>query len=286
MPTPLLLPLFSLACLAQPVPTEPVVESATWPTSNTLRAPELDGGRLVLPGEPPPVLPIIALDPGHGVLGDDGAMANPGMETADCSAEEAFTLAVAEDLAQRLRATGHFEVILLRDVSAGPPYPDRWTQAEARGAAVLLSIHSDSRGNSSPVTVGERTCPQLADEEGFTVLFSMEGDDAMDARRGGLARALSAEMRGRGFPAYDGEWYGDQYDHDEVAGVFIDGRGLAMLRRPPMPSVILETHHAWHPDEWARWQEEPTRVAFAYAVARGLQHWLGEHGAPPEPATD
>ena len=39
-----------------------------------------------------------------------------------------------------------------------------------------------------------------------------------------------------------------------------------MLRRPAMPSVIIETHHAWHPDEWARWQEENTRLAFAFAV--------------------
>lgn len=271
----------SLAQDAPPVPSAELSLPPAWPAAGALRVPEAEGGVPVLVG-PPPERPLrVALDPGHGVRGETTAVTNPGMDTADCTSEHVFTLELARDLARRLEGTGAFEVILLREEAAGPAYPDRWEAAEAAGAEVFLSLHSDSRGEASFVELGERRCPQRALEPGFSVLFSMEGDDAMDRRRGELARALSATLRGIGLPAYDGADYGTAYTADAVPGVFIDGRGLAMLRRPAMPSVIVETHHAWHPEEWARWQEEETRLAFAAATAQALLHWAREHRPAP-----
>lgn len=287
MPSLLLLSLLSLASAQEAAPEAPPAPSpelalpASWPAAGALVLPEAEGGIPALPG-PPPARPLrVALDPGHGVRGDTTEVTNPGMDTADCTSEHVFTLDLARDLGRRLEGTGAFEVILLREAAAGPAYPDRWEAAEAAGAEVFLSLHSDSRGEASMVELEGRRCPQRAQEPGFSVLFSMEGDETMDARRGELARALSATLRGIGLPAYDGADYGTAYTADPVPGVFIDGRGLAMLRRPPMPSVIVETHHAWHPEEWARWQEEETRLAFAAATAEALLHWAREHRAGP-----
>jgi len=77
-------------------------------------------------------------------------------------------------------------------------------------------------------------------------------------------------MAGAGFLPYGGADYAGLYDLDPVPGVFLDRRVLYMLRRPTMPSVILETHHGLDAEERARWEEERTREAFADAVAAAL----------------
>lgn len=45
------------------------------------------------------------------------------------------------------------------------------------------------------------------------------------------------------------------------------------LRRPAMPSVIIETHHAWDPEEAAAWQQAETWDRLVQALDVALQDW-------------
>jgi N-acetylmuramoyl-L-alanine amidase len=62
------------------------------------------------------------------------------------------------------------------------------------------------------------------------------------------------------------------------AGVFIDrhvpGARIFMLRRPAVPSVIVETHHGLDLAEVEQWKEPSTRERFADALAAGLAEAL------------
>ena len=58
----------------------------------------------------------------------------------------------------------------------------------------------------------------------------------------------------------------------------------AMLRRPRIPSVIIETHHALDFEEVARWREERTLEAFAAAVAQGVVDAFAPPPSAPPPA--
>ena len=65
------------------------------------------------------------------------------------------------------------------------------------------------------------------------------------------------------------------YDPDATqGGVFIDRRPrrqrVYVLRKPRIPSVIIETHHALDFAENARWTEDRTLATFAAAVEAGL----------------
>jgi N-acetylmuramoyl-L-alanine amidase len=53
-----------------------------------------------------------------------------------------------------------------------------------------------------------------------------------------------------------------------------------MLRRPRVPSVIIETHHALDFEEAERWKEPRTLEAFAAAVAQGLVDGLAGPASP------
>jgi len=248
--------LLLLAPLALASPTWPGADAVLTPP--TLSVPEGFGVRRV------------ALDPGHG--NPD----NSGLESADCTPEEDFTRALGTHFRDALVATGHFEVLDLRDADPGAAYRARIDAAATWGAEVLISLHADSRGTAVPTSVeGRGTCPQNAAEPGFSVLFSDEGTEDQVAPRRSLARAVATRMSELGLPAYDGTDYRSAYDADTTPGVFLDRRGLFMLRRPTMPSIILETHHAWHPEEWARWQEESTRDAAALTLAQAIVDVLG-----------
>ena len=62
------------------------------------------------------------------------------------------------------------------------------------------------------------------------------------------------------------------------------GQRIFVLRKPPMPSVIIETHHALDFEEVARWREERTLESFAAAVTQGMVDALATPpSAPPPP---
>lgn len=206
----------------------------------------------------------VYVDAGHGTADNTGA------RTAWCEREADVVLSLAEDLAARLEGTGAFDVRVSRDGEAGPSYAARLADATAWRAEALLSLHLDARGDAwSWTPASGETCWRNESIPGFSVLVADRGEAALVERRLDLARSLATHLGAAGFRAYD--WgYGAQYDTDPTIGVYLDRRVLFMLRRPTMPSVIVETHHGLDLEERARWQEERTRAAFATAVAAAL----------------
>ncbi len=212
----------------------------------------------------------IYLDAGHGAPG------NEGNASVTCEPEEAYTLRVAGELARRLEATGHFRVKLSRAGKQRPSYQERLAEAERWGAALFVSLHSDARGEGVAWRpVPERECARNDTAPGYSVLYADDTAEPLLSRRLRLARALARRMEGAGFFPYGGEDYVGLYAPDaEQPGTFVSrhapGRRIFVLRKPSMPSVIIETHHAWDFEEEARWREPRTLEAFSAAVAQGL----------------
>ncbi|WP_163988416.1 N-acetylmuramoyl-L-alanine amidase family protein [Pyxidicoccus caerfyrddinensis] len=224
----------------------------------------------------------IYLDAGHGAVG------NTGNRSVTCEDEEAFTLRVAEDLAGRLEATGHFRVRLSRKPGERVPYPSRLNAARSWNAHALLSLHSDARGMALPWEPAPgQQCYRQDASPGFSVLWSEEANTPLQARRALLARALARSLGRAGFRSYDGVDYTGLYAPDAAQpGVFVarpnepTHRRIFVLRRPTIPSVIIETHHALDFEEAARWREERTLEAFSAAVAQGLVDALAPAPGP------
>ncbi|MCB9684019.1 MAG: N-acetylmuramoyl-L-alanine amidase [Alphaproteobacteria bacterium] len=266
---------FLLACTApppEPLPARPGL--IVPPPAAEARWPQL--------GAPirrdPPVFPegfgqhVVMVDPGHGTGGNQGAI------SCWCTEESAYTLRASRALAEALEATGHFRVLLARHDEHGPSYRSRIAAAVAGGAEALLGIHADVRGEPAPWEPSPGlSCRRMTTGPGFSVLWSRRAPTVAraDGRRD-LARALARRLAAAGPLPYDGADYEGLYETDtEVPGVFRDLRGLLMLYEPPIPAVIVETHHALDPAEVARWSEPETEAAFADAVAGALIEVLG-----------
>lgn len=219
----------------------------------------------------------VFIDAGHG------AEDNAGVASVTCEQEMDFTLRAAEDLARRLEATGHFRARVSRKAGEAVSYPRRLKDAATWGAEVIVSLHADARGvahawEASPGTV----CFRNDETPGFSVLYSDRGGPSLNAARQSLARAVARRMALAGLAAYDGRDYPGLYLDDHAqAGAFIDRRYLYVLRKPSVPSVIVETHHFLDLEEAARWHEPRTLEAFAAAVEGALVEALSPRPAAP-----
>ena len=87
-------------------------------------------------------------------------------------------------------------------------------------------------------------------------------------------RSIALTMAQTGMRPYNGWDYQGLYDADAVPGGFVDRhvprRRVWMLKKPTVPSVIVETHHALDLQERARWDEPATLEVFGAAIAAAL----------------
>jgi N-acetylmuramoyl-L-alanine amidase len=210
----------------------------------------------------------IAIDAGHG------APNNNGNHGCFCHAEMGHTLVSAKHVAFVLSALG-FEVKLLRGDSQTPRYLKRIQQAEAFKADVIVSFHSDVRGEAfewEPYGPGI-SCWRNDDARGFAILWSEDGEPNVVSKRQQFGRLMGSALTQAGFPAYSGEDYGYLYRQDpvELSG-FIDIRprkkSVYFLRASKIPTLIIETHHALDPLEVLRFEETKTLDVMAYAIAQ------------------
>ncbi|WP_437510172.1 N-acetylmuramoyl-L-alanine amidase family protein [Sorangium sp. So ce1099] len=236
------------------------------------------GARVVAPSALfPPDFGVrrIYLDAGHGAPGNTGNL------SCFCVEEQDFTLSAARALAERLNATGRFEARVGRTGDRPLPYQERAADAARWRAEAFVSLHSDVRGRIETWSPAPgRTCPLSLAAPGFAVLWSDEGDPALCALRLALARAFARRMEEAGLMPYRGAAYSGLYEPDAAQpGVFVDrhppDQRIFVLRRPSMPSVLIETHHALDAREAARWTEPATLDAFAAAAAAALADTLG-----------
>ena len=239
------------------------VPAPSWPASSEaltlLPLPVARGARV----------PTVYLSAGHANgPGKDGNTGVYGQIEAEVN------LATMNQLAAALEATRHFRVVRSRQGDERPSYAQRVAHAAREGADVFIELHTDSRGDTYPHRRrDDGTWLYRADDDvGFSVLYSDRGELASGRRD--LARHLSDALADAGFPPYPGCHYEGLYDHGPVPGSFVDRRGLFMLRRPTMPSVIIETHNAKDVGASDRWEEERTHTAFARALIVGLTRLL------------
>lgn len=204
---------------------------------------------------------------GHGNGGRDGNTGVFGQK------ESEVTLDIALRLELALEATADFEVSLGRAANERPSYDTRLERLVASGALLMIELHTDSRPEFTYAWTNPSGETVLRNDHapGFSVLYNEASALGPERRR--LAIALATELAGVGLQPYVGG-YGDRYTSTDVAGVYIDRRGLKMLREPRVPSVIIETHHALDPEEAKQWQAQPMHDLLASGVSRGLRAWF------------
>lgn len=188
----------------------------------------------------------IVLDPGHGGT-DPGAIG--GVLKIK---EKDVNLAIARLVRRHLAEEGA-EVVMTREGDSYPTLAERYTLANSLSAAAFVSIHANSNTSSSVY--------------GTATYYNNENRTAEETEaRQKLARLIQEEalkIPGRkAFGANDGIW--------------VDSRGLAVLRGTVMPSVLVETAFLSNAAEEQLLNDPAFQEEMARAIARGVIRYFTE----------
>ena len=234
----------------------------------------------IRPSTPPPPARrrIVALDPGHGG-------ADPGTIGINGVLEKEVTLDLAERLRRLIEATGRYDVVLTRDKDVFVSLRDRMEAARRSNAALFISIHADSLGDS-----------RLRGASVYTL-----SDDASDSE---AARLAQKENRADVIAGTD------LSEHDQmVASILIDlaqrntnnksiefadvltteladvtalvrntrrFAGFVVLKSPDVPSVLLELGYLSNPTDAANLARPEYRDKLARATLRAIDRYFVE----------
>ncbi|QDO98279.1 N-acetylmuramoyl-L-alanine amidase [Ferrovibrio terrae] len=221
---------------------------------------------------------LIVLDPGHG--GQD-----PGAITASGRYEKEITLNVARAVAQKLRATGRYRVLLTRESDKFIRLNERVGMARAREADLFLSIHADSlsgdratRGASvytraeaasdteaESLALRENRADQLADglpvaemDDVVSILLDLASRDTvrLSSRFAGLLTASMGETT-------------------PLRRNALRAANFRVLSAPDVPSALLELGYLSNPADEALLFSEAGRDRLAGAVVGAIDRFFG-----------
>jgi len=187
-------------------------------------------------------LPLIVIDPGHGGV-DPGALAVGG------GYEKNLTLAVARQLAQRLRDSGQYRVRLTRDKDVFVRLRDRVKIARNAKADLFISLHADSiqkkdtRGLSIYTLsnkASDREAAQLAESENRADM--MAGLDVAGDNDDIAAIFISMNQRAsmNGSRRFSGLLVDNLANNVKLLDGPQRSAGFAVLTAPDIPSVLIE----------------------------------------------
>ena len=161
------------------------------------------------PAKKPPA-PLVMLDPGHG--GKD-----PGAIGVSGTYEKNIALAAASELRRLLEAGGHYRVELTRTRDVFIPLDERVARAQARGAALFVSMHADAVSDHSvrgasvytlSTTASDAQTAALAQRENSADRYGGPGFKEPRPRSRRSSPAWSGRRPGWGRPGWRAAWSG------------------------------------------------------------------------------
>ena len=257
----------------------PLASPATLPSDSAV---EDDG--FLRPGvKPPPPLPIIVLDPGHG--GPD-----PGAVGASGAYEKDIVLAAARELKALLEETRRYHVVMTREGDWILRLADRVLFARAAGADLFISIHADSIDNPDVRGMGVYTLSEVASDKEAEALARrenrsdlIEGVDFVGIDYDPVTTNILIDLAQRETKNASSEFAGILAS--ELTRVTEQRRnvhrfaGFRVLKAPDVPSVLIEMGFMSNPVEERLMMDRSWRRTFLAGVVRAIDTFMSSRGS-------
>jgi N-acetylmuramoyl-L-alanine amidase len=223
---------------------------------------------------------LIVLDPGHG--GKD-----PGAIGVSGTYEKHVAFAAAGELARQLQAGGLYRVSLTRENDVFIPLEDRVGVAQARGAALFISLHADALSDHSVQGASVYTLAGTASDAQTAALAQRE--NAADRYGGAQVSNVSPHVA---------EILASLVRHETRAGSADMQRhivaslgqdvpllenparhaGFAVLKAADIPSVLVEMGFMSNPHDEAALRQGAHRAMVARAIRRAVDGYFASEG--------
>ncbi|MGH6818558.1 MAG: N-acetylmuramoyl-L-alanine amidase [Methylovirgula sp.] len=235
-------------------------------------------------------LPLIVVDPGHGGV-DSGAIVN-GL------VEKNIVFDFAKLLAAKLRASGHYKVMMTRDSDVFVSLAERVRIAQDSGAALFISIHADTISNAPHVagaTVYTGSEHATDAEAARTAANENQADAAAGVAAKNTASGVSdilADLTRQETRAYSHVFARTLVNYWRVAGRLNKNperaAGFWVLKAPDVPSVLVELGYLSNAKDAASLTSPAWRDKTSTKVAAAIDAYFavlgGNFGAEKPPA--
>ena len=228
--------------------------------------------------KPPPPLPIIVLDPGHGGP-DPGAVGASGLHEKD------IVLAAARELKALLEETGRYHVVMTRDGDWILRLADRVLFARAAGADLFISIHADSIDNPDVRGTGVYTLSETASDKEAEALARkenrsdlVEGVDFVSIDYDPVTTNILIDLAQRetknASSEFAGILAGELIRVTELRRNVHRFAGFRVLKAPDVPSVLIEMGFMSNPVEERLMKDRSWRRTFLAGVVRAIDTFM------------
>ncbi len=224
--------------------------------------------------------PLIVLDPGHG--GKD-----PGAIGVSGTYEKHVAFAAAGELARQLQAGGRYRVSLTRENDVFIPLEDRVGVAQARGAALFISLHADALLDHSVQGASVYTLSSTASDAQTAALANRE--NSADRYAGPEVSGVSPHVADILASLVRHETRSSSADMQQhiVASLGLDvpmlehparHAGFAVLKSAYIPSVLVEMGFMSNPHDEAALRQGAHRAMVARAIRRAVDGYFASEG--------
>ncbi len=220
--------------------------------------------------------PVVMLDPGHG--GKD-----PGAIGVSGTYEKHIALATAQELRRQLEAGGRYRVELTRQRDVFVPLEERVGRAQARGAALFVSMHADAVGDHSVRGASVYTLATTASDQQTAALARREnsadrfGGPRFQGAPPEIAQILASLVRQetRQGSARMARTVVSQL-HPDIVLLENPSRhaGFVVLKAADIPSVLVEMGFMSNPQDEAALRKPAHRVQVARAMKRAVDGYF------------
>ena len=227
---------------------------------------------------PAPARPVVVIDAGHG--GGDAGTVSP----ATGMPEKTVVLAMARVLAQKLRETGRYEVVMTREEDVFLGLSERVRIARGRRADLFLSVHADAEYDHSVRGATVYTVAEKASDEQAAALAAKENQsDALaghvvEEAEGEVADIL-ADLTLRETRRLSHAFARDLLDEYRRSGRLVKTQphrqaGLKVLRAHDIPSALVEIGFLSNKEDEALLTSPEWREKTARSLIAAIDRWF------------
>lgn len=228
------------------------------------------------PRPPPHRLPVIAIDPGHG--GKD-----PGTVGINGVLEKEVTLDIALRLRTLIERTGRYDVVLTREDDVLISLRDRMERARHADAALFISVHADSLGDSgfrgaSVYTLSDQAsdaeAARLATKENRADVIAGTDLSAHDEVVAGILIDLAQRVTNNKSIEFADVLASELADVTALVRNTRRFAGFVVLKSPDVPSVLLELGYLSNPTDAANLARPEYRDQLARSTVRAIDRYF------------
>lgn len=220
--------------------------------------------------------PVVVIDAGHGGK-DPGAIGSSG------TYEKIITLGYALELAEGLRRTGRYEVVLTRDNDSYVRLRERLAIGRRAKGDIFISLHADSAGNTDTrglsiytlsETASDKEAAALATRENkvdiiFNMDLSTEETDVTEI----LIDLAQRETKNKSKKLAD-TLLGELGKQVRLLPNTLRHAGFAVLKAPDVPSVLIEIGFLSNRKEEALLRSREFRDRVISALVNGVDRYF------------